>query len=127
MGKRSLQLAGGSRTCPQRIALPTGKAPSRTGGRTPAAVVGSLLIEKVAAVAAEQDCGEIRLDVIDTNPRARSLYERRDLTAIRTERTPYLRELLGFGAVTTMRRPVEANRPRGLSTSRSPPICSSTP
>ncbi|WP_371097492.1 GNAT family N-acetyltransferase [Streptomyces sanglieri] len=33
--------------------------------------VGSLLIEEVAAVAAEQDCREIRLDVIDTNPRAR--------------------------------------------------------
>ena len=78
--------------------------------------VGSLLIEEVAAVAAEQDCWEIRLDVIDTNPRARALYERRDFTAIRTERTPYLRGLLGFGAVTTMRRPVEANGPRRLWT-----------
>ncbi|MCQ0005639.1 GNAT family N-acetyltransferase [Actinomadura madurae] len=78
--------------------------------------VGSLLIEEVAAVAAEQDCREIRLDVIDTNPRARALYERRDFTAVRTERTPYLRGLLGFGAVTTMRRPVEANGPRGLCT-----------
>ncbi|GGV55217.1 molybdopterin-guanine dinucleotide biosynthesis protein MobC [Streptomyces pilosus] len=66
--------------------------------------VGSLLIEEVAAVAAEQDCREIRLDVIDTNPRARALYERRGFTAVRTEHTPYLRGLLGFGAVTTMRR-----------------------
>jgi ribosomal protein S18 acetylase RimI-like enzyme len=68
--------------------------------------VGSLLIEEVAAVAAEQDCRDIRLDVIDTNPRARALYERRGFTAVRTERTPYLRGLLGFGAVTTMRRAV---------------------
>ncbi|MFV8132882.1 GNAT family N-acetyltransferase [Streptomyces syringium] len=68
--------------------------------------VGSLLIEEVAAVAAEQDRREIRLDVIDTNPRARALYERRGFTAVRTERTPYLRGLLGFGAVTTMRRAV---------------------
>ncbi|MGW7356184.1 GNAT family N-acetyltransferase [Streptomyces sp. NPDC054802] len=68
--------------------------------------VGSLLIEEVAAVAAEQGCREIRLDVIDTNPRARALYERRGFTAVRTERTPYLRRLLGFGAVTTMRRAV---------------------
>jgi ribosomal protein S18 acetylase RimI-like enzyme len=68
--------------------------------------VGSLLIEEVAAVAAEQDCRDIRLDVIDTNPRARALYERRGFTAVRTERTPYLRGLLGFGAVTTMRRTV---------------------
>ncbi|UUU19294.1 GNAT family N-acetyltransferase [Streptomyces sp. DSM 40750] len=68
--------------------------------------VGSLLIEEVAAVAVEQDCREIRLDVIDTNPRARALYERRGFTAVRTERTPYLRGLLGFGGVTTMRRAV---------------------
>ncbi|WP_455358793.1 GNAT family N-acetyltransferase [Streptomyces sp. SYSU K21746] len=70
--------------------------------------VGSLLIEEVAAVAAEQDCRQIRLDVIDTNPRARALYERRGFTAVRTEHTPYLRGLLGFGAVTTMHRPVLA-------------------
>ncbi|WP_455351958.1 GNAT family N-acetyltransferase [Streptomyces sp. SYSU K217416] len=70
--------------------------------------VGSLLIEEVAAVAAEQDCRQIRLDVIDTNPRARALYERRGFTAARTEHTPYLRGLLGFGAVTTMHRPVLA-------------------
>ncbi|WP_338930436.1 GNAT family N-acetyltransferase [Streptomyces netropsis] len=68
--------------------------------------VGSLLIEEVAAVATEQDRREIRLDVIDANPRARALYERRGFTAVRTERTPYLRGLLGFGAVTTMRRAV---------------------
>ncbi|MEV8535526.1 GNAT family N-acetyltransferase [Streptomyces sp. NPDC051211] len=78
--------------------------------------VGSLLIEEVAAVAAEQACREIRLDVIDTNPRARALYERRGFTAVRTEPTPYLRRLLGFGAVTTMHRRVEANGPRGMCT-----------
>ncbi|MFJ4767563.1 GNAT family N-acetyltransferase [Streptomyces uncialis] len=68
--------------------------------------IGSLLIEEVATVAAERGCREIGLEVIDTNPRARALYERRGFTAVRTERTPYLRRLLGFGAVTTMRRPV---------------------
>jgi ribosomal protein S18 acetylase RimI-like enzyme len=68
--------------------------------------VGSLLIEEVAAVAAEHECREVRLDVIDTNPRARALYERHGFTAVRTEHTPWLRGLLGFGAVTTMRRPV---------------------
>ncbi|MEV4867947.1 GNAT family N-acetyltransferase [Streptomyces syringium] len=76
--------------------------------------VGSLLIEEVAAVAAEQDHREIRLDVIDTNPRARALYERRGFTAVRTERTPYLRGLLGFGAVTTMRRAVGTRGAREL-------------
>ncbi|MFB7951820.1 GNAT family N-acetyltransferase [Streptomyces sp. NPDC056045] len=76
--------------------------------------VGSLLIEEVAAVAAEQGCREIRLDVIDTNPRARALYERRGFTAVRTEHTPYLRGLLGFGAVTTMHRPVGTKGVREL-------------
>ena len=76
--------------------------------------VGSLLIEEVAAVAAEQDCGEIRLDVIDTNPRARALYERRGFEAVRTEQTPYLRGLLGFGAVTTMHRPVATRGAKDL-------------
>lgn len=78
--------------------------------------VGSLLIEEVAAVAAEQGCREVRLDVIDTNPRARALYERRGFTAVRTERTPYLRGLLGFGAVTTMHRSVGADGPEGPRT-----------
>ncbi|KUH40665.1 MULTISPECIES: GNAT family N-acetyltransferase [Streptomyces] len=68
--------------------------------------IGGLLLEEVAAVAAESGCREVRLDVIDTNPRARALYERRGFRAVRTERTPYLRGLLGFGAVTTMRRAV---------------------
>ncbi|MEV5594675.1 GNAT family N-acetyltransferase [Streptomyces sp. NPDC052496] len=73
--------------------------------------IGSLLVEEVAAVAAERHCREIRLDVIDTNPRARALYERRGFTAVRTEPTLCLRGLLGFGAVTTMHRPVGTKEP----------------
>ncbi|MEK2493928.1 GNAT family N-acetyltransferase [Kitasatospora purpeofusca] len=76
--------------------------------------VGSLLIEEVATLAAEQGFREITLDVIDTNPRARALYERRGFTAGRTQEAPYLRRLLGFGAVTTMRRPVGTDRRAGL-------------
>ncbi|MFF9864840.1 GNAT family N-acetyltransferase [Streptomyces sp. NPDC013953] len=70
--------------------------------------IGGLLLKEVAAVAAENGCRRIRLDVIDVNPRARALYERHGFTAVRTERTPCLRGLLGFGAVTTMHRPVTA-------------------
>ncbi|KWT56771.1 molybdopterin-guanine dinucleotide biosynthesis protein MobC [Streptomyces albus subsp. albus] len=73
--------------------------------------IGSLLIEEVAAVAAERRCREIRLDVIDTNPRAEALYRRRGFTAVRTQPTPCLRGLLGFGAVTTMCRPVGTKQP----------------
>ncbi|MFI9455202.1 GNAT family N-acetyltransferase [Amycolatopsis sp. NPDC052450] len=73
--------------------------------------IGSLLVEELAAIAAERGCREIRLDVIDTNPRAKALYERLGFATVRTTRTPYLRRLLGFGAVTTMCRGVA---PKGL-------------
>ncbi|MGW9438733.1 GNAT family N-acetyltransferase [Streptomyces sp. NPDC055607] len=68
--------------------------------------IGGLLLTETAALAADHGCHRIRLDVIDTNPRARALYERHGFTGHRTERTPYLRDLMGFGAVTTMHRPV---------------------
>ncbi|MFI1382149.1 GNAT family N-acetyltransferase [Embleya sp. NPDC020886] len=66
--------------------------------------IGSRLLEEIATLAPELGCRRIRLDVIDVNPRARALYERHDFTAIKTEHTPYLRGLLGFGAATTMTR-----------------------
>ncbi|MFC9623637.1 GNAT family N-acetyltransferase [Streptomyces sp. NPDC056930] len=68
--------------------------------------IGSLLLTEVAALAAGHGCRRIRLDVIDVNPRARALYERHGFAAARTERTPYLRDLMGFSAVTTMYRPI---------------------
>ncbi|MCY9786691.1 GNAT family N-acetyltransferase [Nocardiopsis sp. EMB25] len=68
--------------------------------------VGGLLLRAVAGVAAEHARHRVRLDVIDVNPRARALYERHGFRAVRTERTPYLRRIMGFGAVTTMHRPV---------------------
>ncbi|MFF0390750.1 GNAT family N-acetyltransferase [Kitasatospora sp. NPDC004615] len=68
--------------------------------------IGSLLLDEIAAVAAESGCTRIRLDVIDTNPRAQALYTRHGFRALRTQRTPFLRTLMGFGAVTTMHRAV---------------------
>ncbi|WP_436842356.1 GNAT family N-acetyltransferase [Streptomyces niveus] len=68
--------------------------------------IGGLLLRDIAAVAAENACSRIRLDVIDVNPRARALYERHGFIAVRTQQTPFLRKLLGFGAVTTMHRAV---------------------
>ncbi|MFB0618144.1 GNAT family N-acetyltransferase [Streptomyces sp. AGS-58] len=70
--------------------------------------IGTLLLREIAAIGAENGCRRIRLDVIDTNPRARALYERHGFTARRTEQTPWLRRPLGFGAVTTMHRPLTA-------------------
>ncbi|MFD2470604.1 GNAT family N-acetyltransferase [Amycolatopsis silviterrae] len=73
--------------------------------------IGSLLVEEVSAIAAERGCREIRLDVIDANPRAKALYERLGFATVKTTRTPYLRRLMGFGAVTTMGRSVA---PKGI-------------
>ena len=72
--------------------------------------IGGVLLGEIVRVAAENGCGRVRLDVIDVNPRARALYERHGFTATRTEQTPYLRRLMGFGAVTTMHRGVHAAR-----------------
>jgi ribosomal protein S18 acetylase RimI-like enzyme len=68
--------------------------------------IGSLLLREAAARARAVGIEVIRLEVVDTNPRARSLYEREGYVAVRTERTPYLRRAMGFGAVTTMERRV---------------------
>ncbi|MFE7116174.1 GNAT family N-acetyltransferase [Streptomyces sp. NPDC057654] len=68
--------------------------------------IGSLLLREIAAVAAENSCSRVRLDVIDVNPRAKALYERHGFRVTRTQHTPFLRTLMGFGAADTMHRPV---------------------
>lgn len=65
--------------------------------------IGGRLLQLIEDYARDNDYATVRLDVIDTNPDARRLYERRGFVAVRTERFPALRPLLGFGAATTMR------------------------
>lgn len=69
--------------------------------------VGSALIGAMAVHAASLGYRELRLDVIDTNVRARALYERLGFRAIRTERIGLLRYLFGFQAAVTMVRPLD--------------------
>jgi ribosomal protein S18 acetylase RimI-like enzyme len=66
--------------------------------------IGSQLLQEAARRAALLSIDVIRLEVVDTNPRARALYEREGYVAVRTESTPYLRRMMGFSAVTTMER-----------------------
>jgi ribosomal protein S18 acetylase RimI-like enzyme len=68
--------------------------------------IGSQLLREAAGRARAVGVEVIRLEVVDTNPRARSLYEREGYVAVRTENTPYLRRAMGFSAVTTMERRV---------------------
>jgi ribosomal protein S18 acetylase RimI-like enzyme len=68
--------------------------------------VGSALLDAVAAEAAARGFAEVRLDVVDTNPRARALYERQGFQAVSTHRMGPLRLLYGFRSATTMVRTV---------------------
>ncbi|WP_327263547.1 GNAT family N-acetyltransferase [Streptomyces sp. NBC_01232] len=70
--------------------------------------IGGLLLHEIEAIAAEQGCRRIRLDVVAENPRARALYERHGFREVRVRRTPWLRDVLGFGGVTTMHKEVAA-------------------
>lgn len=64
--------------------------------------IGTHLLNDLKQYARKNGFRTIRLDVIDTNPAARRLYERQGFVPTRTERFGYLRWLLGFGAATTM-------------------------
>ena len=64
--------------------------------------IGEMLLDEIAGYARENGYDEVRLEVIDTNPRARQLYARKGYQAVHTDRFPYMRWLLGFGASTTM-------------------------
>ncbi len=64
--------------------------------------VGSQLLDEIRKYARRHGYNRVRLDVIDTNPKAKKLYERLGFKAVKTESFPYMRSLLGFGGVTTM-------------------------
>lgn len=66
--------------------------------------VGTLLLDAIEQTAKAQGARTIRLDVIDTNPRARALYERRGFTAVRTRRLGPLAPVFGFAAATEMQK-----------------------
>lgn len=65
---------------------------------------GSALLDALVSEARFRGYGAIRLDVIDTNIRARALYERMGFAAWRHETLGPLRHLFGFSRATTMVR-----------------------
>lgn len=64
--------------------------------------VGSALFDALFELAREQNCETIRLDVVDTNPRARQLYLRLGFEVEREEHAPYLKKLMGFSGAAVM-------------------------
>ncbi|MEM6784059.1 MAG: GNAT family N-acetyltransferase [Bacteroidota bacterium] len=71
--------------------------------------IGTLLLEAMAEHARSTGHRALRLDVIETNPDARRLYERRGFVPTETSSFGYLRWLLGFGASTTLIRDVSTS------------------
>jgi ribosomal protein S18 acetylase RimI-like enzyme len=63
---------------------------------------GSMLLRAVRDFARVEGYETVRLDVVDTNPRARALYERHGFIATETRLFPVLERALGFGSSTTM-------------------------
>jgi ribosomal protein S18 acetylase RimI-like enzyme len=68
--------------------------------------VGTALLRGVKSIAHARGCRQVRLDVIDTNPHARRLYEREGFCEVHIRRTGPLRLLYGFRSATTMLAPV---------------------
>lgn len=64
--------------------------------------VGSRLLAEIAATARRQGLPFVRLEVVDTNPRAQALYERLGYTVTRVESFRPVQRWTGFGALISM-------------------------
>ncbi|MEP2531817.1 GNAT family N-acetyltransferase [Shimia sp.] len=63
---------------------------------------GTALIAAIKQQAIHQGLSNVRLDVIDSNPRARALYERQGFVATGTDHLGPLRHIFGFNSATKM-------------------------
>lgn len=69
--------------------------------------IGGRLLQEIIAYGQANGYHHVRLDVIDTNPRAKKLYQRQGFQTIKEEHYPFLRPLLGFGGSTEMHYPLQ--------------------
>ena len=68
--------------------------------------VGTALLDAVTAEAKRRGYTEVRLDVVDTNSRAKSLYLQEGFVELKTRKIGLLRYAFGFNASTAMVRQV---------------------
>lgn len=68
--------------------------------------VGTALLEAIAEAARDAGADVVRLDVINTNPRARALYEAQGFVAVGRESLGPLRHVFGFESATKMELPL---------------------
>ena len=64
--------------------------------------IGTLLLKGVLQYGLENGYEQVRLDVIDTNPKAKKLYLRMGFKELGTYRSKFFEKLVGFSAATTM-------------------------
>lgn len=69
--------------------------------------IGTALIGALCSEARKRGYPEIRLEVIDSNRRARDLYARLGFVVLKTERTGLMAYIFGFRAATTMVLPLD--------------------
>lgn len=69
--------------------------------------VGTLLLGAITDRARADGLHSVRLDVIDSNPRARALYERLGFAAGEVHRLGPLRHIFGFQSATEMRKDID--------------------
>jgi ribosomal protein S18 acetylase RimI-like enzyme len=69
--------------------------------------IGKKLLNELISFAKESGFKSIRLDVINTNPRAKKLYEKVGFTEIKNDKYPYLKWLLGFSGSDELRYIIE--------------------
>jgi ribosomal protein S18 acetylase RimI-like enzyme len=68
--------------------------------------LGTQLLAAVCREAENRGLGEVRLDVIDSNPRARAIYERQGFVAQSVSRLGPFSSVFGFSSATSMLRRV---------------------
>ncbi len=68
--------------------------------------VGTALLDAVIDEAKRRGYTQVRLDVVDTNPRAKALYRHVGFKELKTVKIGLLKHIFGFGASTTMVRDV---------------------
>jgi ribosomal protein S18 acetylase RimI-like enzyme len=74
--------------------------------------IGTQLLNQLIVYAGQNGYQTIRLDVIDTNPDAKRLYQRVGFVEKEVKHFPYLKWLFGFSGATTLEYQVDRNRSR---------------
>jgi ribosomal protein S18 acetylase RimI-like enzyme len=68
--------------------------------------IGTALLDAVTIEAKRRGYRQIRLDVVDTNTRAKALYRRRGFTELKTQKIGVMRHVFGFRTATAMVRDI---------------------